>query len=48
MEAGFRRECIRSAATCVIMSFGEILGNGRVNGKKSVVSEMRDFSVLGM
>ena len=48
MEDGFRRECIRSAATCVIMYFDDIIGNGTVNGKKYVVSEMRYFSVLGM
>ena len=33
------RECIRSAAACVVSYYDAILGNMRISGKKYVVSE---------
>ena len=45
---GLRREWERSATTCVAAYSEEIIGNGRVSGKKSVVSDTCSLVVLGM
>ena len=45
---GLINVCVRSAAACVAASSEEILGNGGVAGKNSVVLETRPLVVLGM
>ena len=48
LGVGLIKECVRSAAACVAASSDYILGNMRVAGNKSVVSETRSLSVLRM
>ena len=45
---GLRREWARSETACVAAYSEEIIGNGRVSGKKSVVSDTCSLVVLGM
>ena len=45
---GFSNACVRSAAACVAAYSEEILGNGRVAEKNSVVPETHFLDVLGM
>ena len=46
--AGLREAFIRFAAACIDTSSGEILGNVRLSGKNSVLSETLSLAVLGM
>ena len=45
---GLINSFVRSAASCVSVSSEDILGNGRVSGKNSVVLETRYLTVLGI
>ena len=45
---GLSRVCMRSSAACVVASVEESLGNGRVYGKNTVVSQTFSLAVLGM
>ena len=44
---GLSNTCVISAGACVTASSEEIIGNGRVSGKNSVVLETCYLSVLG-
>ena len=44
---GLRRAWVRSAATCIAVSFEEILGKVTVSGVNSIVSETLYLAVLG-
>ena len=45
---GLSRAWVRSAAACVVVSFEEILGNGRVAGENSVMLETHYVGILVM
>ena len=48
MEIGFRRAWVRSAVTCVSISFDDIISNAKCAGKNYVVSKTLYLAVLGM
>ena len=45
---GLIRACTRYIDTYVAVSYDEIIGNGRVAGKNSLVLDTRSFFVLGV